>query len=194
MTHLLHLDPGGPNSVPLTEAPAPFIAGHRSRYVHQVRSARQHFGPGGAVGRISAQAWCGQLFHMHRADWLTETGDRVLCGTCFGRDAGVDPDQPGIAFRPTKHLVEIRRVHCPGPRQRMFADLEYPTCLCVLCGHLGRSWGESMTAHPPHRGRAAVWCPTCGWEHLHLDGLTIRCHAWSCGWSTTVDEVDWPTP
>lgn len=195
---VLHLDPGLPGMHPVEVAPAPYVASTGGEYVHLPRSARRwtDYRQG---ARESVTAWCGVGLHTvgvdgrRAAEWLAEVPEgRPLCGTCVGRDSGYR-DNETVAFRPTKSLAAIgRRRWCPGPARGLWVE-HGRGGVCVLCGHADRQWGRSMRNHAPEVRDALLFCPSCGWEHLHLappaspgGAAVVTCSRWQCTYTATV--------
>lgn len=189
VTYLPPMSSGGaqPGDSLLMEAVASGPAYARSRAAsrwHLVRSAIDRICPWGD-GEItrSFHYWCGTFVSGKKA--LTVDApppDEPVCGTCFGRREGADPERPDLLFSP--RVQPPRR--CPGSQTRWVTETSWNRGVCLAChepvklrafgGVYNTNWGAQN--HPPGPGLVAG-CEFHGWRALVLatshDGPVVVC-------------------
>ena len=123
--------------------------------------------------RTTYYYWCGQFAFGDRAmirDALP--AKEPLCGTCYGRSRGADPDDSDLLFSP-RGLIPPKI--CPGTRTMWCDETAWNRGNCLVCGEhvkIGASGGPynshwGMRSHAP--GPALInGCEFHGWKQLAL--------------------------
>lgn len=156
--------------------PAYARSGRYSTRWHIVRSAVDRIAEwrNGEIERTFT-FWCGPVAHGFRTITTDEVPEgEPLCGTCYGRREGYDPDRPELLFTPVTHA---RPRVCPGSHSGFYADGDrYNRGTCLVCAEPvklracgGRwygganSWGPQL--HGPGPGLIEP-CEFHGWREL----------------------------
>lgn len=155
----------------VTEGPAYARSRAASRW-HLVRSAVDRLRHDGEIVR-SFHYWCGTFVSGLRAITTDQlpAADPV-CGTCYGREAGYDPERPDLLFTPRVG----RPTKCPGSRTSWYRETTaWNRGVCLAChepvklrafgGPYNSSWG--VQNHRPGPG-LVTGCPFHGWRELTL--------------------------
>ena len=115
--------------------------------------------------------WCGPVAHGFRTITTDEVPDgEPLCGTCYGRREGYDPDRPELLFTPVTHA---RPRVCPGSHSGFYGGDRFNRGTCLVCAEPVklRAWGPlvwrrelvgSTTPRPRTWTDRAVWSSTAG--------------------------------
>lgn len=146
--------------------------GPRSSRWHLVRSAVDRIHARDGDIRRTYMYWCGQTadgFDTLTADAAPE-GEPV-CGTCYGRREGHDPDRPDLLFTPMIHPPRL----CPGSQTGMYTETAWSRGVCLVCGEpvklrgFGQWYGGSAhygaQKHGPGPGLIEP-CEFHGWREI----------------------------
>lgn len=149
-----------------------YARSRRSTRWHLVRSAVDELRAYDGEIHRSIHYWCGASTFGDRA--LTAdappTGEPV-CGTCYGRREGADPDRPDLLFSP--RLMRTPKV-CPGSQTHWYTETTgHNRGICWACGEHVKirgfggtyNWQWGVQRHPPGPGLIAG-CEFHGWRHL----------------------------
>lgn len=171
----------------LMEAVAAGPAYARSRAAsrwHLVRSAIDRLWEYDGEIHRSFHYWCGTFVSGRRAITAdTPPAGEPVCGTCYGRREGADPDRPDLLFSPRIQPPKL----CPGSRTRWYTETAaWNRGVCLACGEpvklrasggpYNPCWGAQN--HAPGPGLVAG-CEFHGWRELVLatshDGPVVVC-------------------
>lgn len=161
-------------SEPLDSLPHRYVVAARGEYAHRARCASTK-----EMGRrgITVGTLCGQLLHD---PILTDDPVGPMCGTCYGRQLGIDTES--FAFRPrTWFSLPKRWCNSLG-----YVELDNRQGRCLSCGWVGGTWcsggpwGGSVSMRKHEHGGRGVVCPDHGRRHLYEFNSTVVCGAHRC--------------
>lgn len=128
--------------------------------------------------RITYHYWCGPWAREDAllADDLPR--NEPLCGTCYGRSRGADPDDADLVFSP---LALVPPRICPATKTVLAKETAYNRGVCLVCGERVKL-GSSGGPYNPHWGIRS---------HVPGPGLVDGCefHAWRELVRTSDDQI-----
>ena len=149
---------------------------------HLVRSAYDFLDHHGEIRRITSY-WCGASAGRSPVFVEEAPPGEPICGTCWGRREGFNPDNPDLLFTPHLNPPKL----CPGSTTMWVTETAWNRGICLVCdepvklrasgGPYSSRYGAQRHAPGP---RLIEGCEFHAWRELTLargpdDKPTVAC-------------------